>query len=422
MKSYKTDVIVVGGGPSGISAALSAARSGVSVLLVERYGFLGGNAAAMLGNLCGFYTSGDIKRIVGGIGWELIQTLKERGAVKELLDDQGIGVIPYNHEVLKQVADQMLAKEDIVLLFHSLAVDTDIDDRGIRSVVIENKSGRQRIFAKVIIDATGDGDVAAQLGAEYYIPDKPQAMTMMFILSNIDVPQAKKVQGSRLKKLLQEAIRSGQHPLPRYDGGFRFIPGMAGTAAVNMTRIGSLLGTQVIDLTQAEIEGRRQVTQYSEFLRENVPGFHDVFVSGIATQVGVRETRLISGEYTLTENDILGARTHFDAIGQCAWPVELHKPDDDGSVCWENLPDGQSYDIPFRCLIPISVEGLLVVGRCASTTHIAQASTRVTGPCMLMGHAAGVAAALSLHKNTQLRKLDPAHIRHELEAQGAILR
>ena len=224
-----------------------------------------------------------------------------------------------------------------------------------------------------------------------------------------------------LKRLMKEATASQRFSLPRYDVGYVPIPGMPGVVAINATRIRQAVGINAVDLTQAEMEGRQQVMLYAEFLRTCVPGFEDAFIVSSAPHVGVRETRRLLGEYVLTEDDVLGAKTSVDAIGRCAWPVELHDPGESGRVYWEHLPDGESYHIPYRCLIPRQVDGLLVAGRCASTTPVAHASLRVTGPCMVMGQAAGTAAALAASEGTQPRELNVEVLQERLRQQGTDL-
>jgi len=422
----KVDVLVVGGGPAGITASIAAARKGVKVALIERYGFLGGNATfGLIGGLCGFYTSGGRKkRVVGGIAWEIVQELIKKDAAVELLEigeKKLIGVIPFNHEVLKITLDQLLRKEGVNLLFHSLAVDTIMDGSRIRGVVVESKTGRHSIFADVIIDATGDGDIAAKAGAKWEMSEQPQALTMIFVMGNVDVAKALSVLGSELSYLMKEARQKRKFPLLSQSGGYVPIPGMPGVVAVNLTRIGGRIGIDAFDLTQAEAEGRRQVLLYSEFLRQCVPGFKKAFLITTATQIGVRETRRILGDYLLTEKDVLGCKKFDDAVGCNAWPIEIHEPSKEGEIWWQYLLDGESHHIPYRCLIPQNIEGLLVAGRCISATHAAHASIRATGPCMVTGQAAGTAAALAIKERVLPRQVDGVLVCKTLQAEGVII-
>ncbi len=444
----RTEVLVVGGGPSGLGAALGAAQSGADVVLVERYGFLGGNAtAALVMPLMSFHNElkqaapdseprllptdhGQGEPVVAGALWKLLARLTERRGAVPPSPETGY-TVPFDPEQFKLAALDLLDEAGVRMLFHAFASGTVPVERGHR-VVFETKSGPVAIDADVVIDCTGDGDVAAAAGAKFEVGRESdglvQPMTLMFRMVEFAAPgfadyvrdhpdQWRGVHG--LWDLVREATAAGELELPREDVLFFATPHER-EVSVNSTRVGAL-GIDVWELTRAEWTARRQLDQVAEFLRRRVPGFAESYVAQSGVQVGVRETRRVLGEYQLTGEDILAARTFDDGIARGAYPVDIHNPAGTGTVL-KRVPRGQAYDIPLRCLLPMGVDDLLVAGRCISGTHEAHSSYRVMPIAMATGHAAGVCAALATASERPPRKVPAADVQRELLAQGASLR
>ena len=422
------DVLVIGGGPAGISAAIAAARSGAKTLLIERYGFLGGMATAgMVGSLCGFFTAGPEKNeIVGGIAGDLLVRLQALSGVSEKKTSKVIpklGVYQYNPEVFKFVADRMVAEAGVEVLFHSILCDLVQCEHKVEAVIIENKSGRFALEGRIVIDATGDGDVAAMAGAPFELGDgkgSGQAMTTIFRMSNVDLDKVRDLDRGQLIEKLKEAVKRKEFRFSRVDP----VLGPAlpmGTFQLNVTGIPGLSAIDARQLTEAEIEGRRQIFEYLKFFRKYQPGFENAEICNIATQVGVRETRRILGEYLLKEDEVLAGRKFKDGVALGAWPVEFHDPHE-GRIIWKFLEqEDDYYSIPMGCLVPKNSRNILMAGRSVSTTHIAQASTRVIGQAMAMGEAAGTLGALSINAGSDFIHIEAALLLQELEKQGAIL-
>ena len=421
------DVLVVGGGPAGIAASVASARIGARTILVERYGFLGG-CGTMSGvtTVCGLFRSDQHTAVpvIKGIAWEIIEMLRNRSAASDPCPIGKTFLIVFDDQVLKEVAEDLLLQSDVAILYHALATDVMMTGDTINGVIIQSKAGLQAVHAKCVIDATGDGDVAARTSNVYQKGKSGilQFPTLMFKMGNVDVGKIKLLSRENLEAIMIKASQSNEFNLPRVSGTVRIIPGRT-EVLCNMTKImknyGYVDGTNPDDLTYAEIEGRKQVREYGRLLKKYVSGFEDAYVSSSGPQIGIRETRLIQGEYVLTENDIVNGQKFEDAILRSAWPMEIHGADK-GTV-WQWVRNGEYYEIPLRCLIPSSVDNLVVAGRCISTTHEAQASTRVSACCYDTGQAAGIVAAFAADRKCHPREIGYSDIQRELRKQGGLV-
>ncbi len=416
-----TDVLVVGSGSAGATAAITAAHFGVSVTLVERYGFMGGISTQVLDTFYGFYTPGsNPRKVVGGIPDLVVDELIKRKAAIYRPNTYGAGQgITYDPEILKVVWEQLATQVGVRLYYHALVVDVIREGDSIGGVVIASKAGLFRLLATVVIDASGDADVAARMDVPFESSkDGPiQSLTTTFKLINVDIEKAKSVKKAELHAKMQQAAELG-YDLPRKEGSVHITP-LPGVMATNMTRVRDVDPLDLYQLSKAEIEGRRQALEYARFLIEQIPGYEKAALGGLSTQIGIRESRRIFGEYRLTRADVLSARKFEDVIAQCGAPIEEHHAGQD--TRWEYLPEGETYHIPYRCLLPQKVEGLLVAGRCLSADHDAHASVRSMGQCMAMGQAAGTAAVIALKHHCPPRAIPVPELQSELRKIGAVL-
>jgi glycine/D-amino acid oxidase-like deaminating enzyme len=445
-----TDVLVVGGGPAGIGAAMGAAKAGAKVLLAERHGFLGGNATAGLVIIwASYHTStnkpqlgaqdnlfypkdhGEGKPAIGGVLKQLVDRLVAAHAALPPSPQTGY-MVPFDPETLKLEALNLLDEAGVELLFHAFASGVLMDGKRVSGVVFESKSGPLVAQAKVIVDCTGDGDVAAFAGADFEVgrsrDSMVQPMTLMFILEGLSrrrfglfatehPDQWRGVKG--LTRLMQKATAKGELHIPREEV-LMFGSLHPNQVLVNSTRVLNTLGTDVWDLTRAELEGRRQVAELTRFFRRYVPGFEEAYVQQSGISAVVRESRRIIGEYRLTAKDVIYAHKFKDAIALGTYPIDLHNPSGKGTLLKKIQPEN-AYDIPLRCLIPLKLENLLVGGRCISGTHIANASYRTMPICIATGQAAGVCAAYAAKSGKSPRDVYARTVQKELLRQGAIL-
>jgi 2-polyprenyl-6-methoxyphenol hydroxylase-like FAD-dependent oxidoreductase len=419
----QADVVVVGSGSAGSTAAIAAARTGADTLLIERYGFLGGTSVMVLDTFYGFYTPGnEAQRVVDGVPWEIVERLDAAGMILERPSSYGAGqAVTYDPTTLKVIWEQTALASGVRLLLHTLVLDVIREGGRITGLVVASKRGLGLIRARMVVDASGDADLVWRSGAPFENAGEAgqpaQSLTTTFRLGGVDVPLAKRIRRDELVARMKAANLSGDYRLPREEGSVHETP-LPHTVVTNMTRVAYVDGTDPVELTKAEVEGRRQALEYTRFLREQIPGYEAAFLLNFSTQIGIRETRRMIGRYRLTREDVISARRFDDAIAQCGAPIEDHHAG--SSTRWEYVPDGQTYDIPFRALQPQGVDNLLAAGRCLSADHDAHASVRSMGQCMAMGQAAGTAAALCARLDVDTTALDVADLQARLRADGAL--
>lgn len=446
IESLEADVVVVGGGPAGIAAAVAAARSGCTVVLLERHGFLGGMAtAALVGPFMTCYDAPGKRQIVRGVFHELVEQLVQRGAALRPGEVEAGSkfsafirfghkhVTPFDPEELKMVALDMCERAGVQVLVNSWVIEVNKTEGKVNSVTFVHPMGMGTMSGRVFVDATGDGDIAAFCGVPFVMGRAQDSMMQPasvfarvhkvfepFVLRwAIDHRAVVHPNNERmLKCLIAIAKERGEFPLAReHVGTFRDV--RDGVWRLNVTRILGVDATTSAGMTKAEIEGREQVDYVVRFLRNYAPGFEQVRLLDTGAQCGVRETRHIVGDYTLTYDDVKQGRRFADAIACFAYPIDIHQVNGETSLM-EGI-QGEYYQIPYRTLIPKGMDNLLVVGRCISASHEAAASLRVMPACFATGQAGGVAAALAAQQKAPVRRLDTSEIQNVLRKQGAFL-
>ncbi|MGC8576383.1 MAG: FAD-dependent oxidoreductase [Thermoproteota archaeon] len=445
LKEYGSfDVIVAGGGTAGAVAAIAATRNGVRTLVVEQFGFLGGSeTAALVVPMMPNHVRGE--PLVKGISQEIQKRLLDLGCAAI---DRGGNEGWFNPEALKFVLEDMVLEAGGKILYYTFVEDVIMEGNEVKGVVIVNKSGRQAVFSKIVIDATGDGDVAALAGVPFESgrkeDGKSQPMSLRFIVGNVDFNRLSKfllendkrsyvdppliefamVPGNNwpLEKYFKEGVKEGilEESDIVYFQAFS-IPGMPGVVAFNCPRIiGDYKGFNADHLTEATIQGRKRISRLFNFLKKKIPGFENSYLALTAPMVGVRESRRIIGEYVLTAQDYFNARKFEDAISRNRYPIDIHLPT--GPLPGErHLGPEEYHEIPYRSIIPIKVDNLIVACRALSASFEAHGAVRIQPNMRAIGQAAGVAAALCVKKGIKPRQLDGKELRKVLIEQGAYL-
>lgn len=439
------DVAVIGGGSSGIAAAVAAARNGARTVLVERYGFLGGTpTASLVGPFMTSYSTDGRERTVGGIFQEIVERMVAAGGAVDPAKTEPGGpwssfiteghahVTPFHPESLKAAAADLVLEAGAALMLHTSFVDVRREpaSRQIEGVVVLTKAGLAYLPAAAVVDCTADGDVAARSGVPFTVgrgDGKRMPATMFFRIGGVDDARVEafarehetRHPGEHLYECLVTAARlRGDLQIPN-DWISMYREPEAGVWRVNTTRLHDVDGTDPEHLTRAEIAGRRQVRHLLAFMRAHCPGLEDARLLEVAAQIGIRETRHVHGEYTLTRDDVLTGRRFPDAIARCAYPIDIHDPE--GTRFNLSPLAAPYYEIPYRCLVPLGIDNLLVAGRCLSATHEAAASARVVPPAYATGQAAGMAAAMAVRDGIPARDISVSRLRACLAAQGAIM-
>jgi glycine/D-amino acid oxidase-like deaminating enzyme len=425
------EVVVLGGGPAGIAAAVAASRAGRSTLLIERYGFLGGmGTAAGVTNFCGLHANvhGEIRQVVHGVADELLSRIAKLGGLNEPHALFGKTVAQaYDTAAYKIAADDLMDSAGVHVLFHALAAGVLMESPSrIQALLLETRSGRRAVTARCFIDCSGDGDLSAWAGAPFEKGDGHGHMlypSTMFRINGVDPERAGKA-WEVIPRMMLEAQAAGRYAFPRKTPIVR--PQKSGIEwRVNLTQLANaegnaIDGTDALELSSAEAQGRRQIASVAGFLKE-VPGFENSYIVDIAPQVGIRETRRVRGHYMLTESDVLECASFDDTIGVNGWPLELHLKGD-VEFRWPKIPESRGFNhLPYRMTVPVGPGNLWIAGRCASMTHEAQSAARVTGACFVMGQAAGTAAHLALDAGCAAANVDVAALQSRLENEGAYL-
>ncbi|MBO9600841.1 MAG: FAD-dependent oxidoreductase [Cohnella sp.] len=438
------DVLVVGGGPAGIAAAVASARAGASTAIVERYGFLGGNATAgLVGPFMTSYSDDGKTQLVKGVFNELVVRMEKIGgalhpehvragsAYAGFFVKGHDHVTPFEPEAVKLVAAEMLEEAGVQMILHSFVTDALVEDGKVTGIVFVNKSGMQAIRAKVTVDCSADGDIAYRSGCAMAVGRETdgltQPMTMFFRIAGVDdaeiqryVDEHPEEQHLLFNTLIEEKRKAGEWRVPKnHLGIYRTL--QPGVYRVNTSRVQGLDGTDVRDLTRAEIEGRRQAFELIEFFRKYFPGFKHATLIDTAVQIGIRETRRIVGEYMLSADDLVSGRAFDDVIALYGYPIDIHSPDRVTTEFNNAFSTANIYQLPYRILVPKSIDGLLVAGRCVSATHEALGAIRVMPCAFALGQAAGAAAALASKGGIEPRRVDTRMLQSLLRHQEVVL-
>ena len=412
--AYEADVVIAGSGPAGFAAAVNAARQGAKTVLIEA-----------LGNVGGIATSGMMSHFTGTVKSRFYEELLHRMAERNEGAANGVRTITIDPEQLKTLCLDMLEEAGVTLLLYTYASDVIMEDGVLRGIVAENKSGRFAITAHTVIDATGDGDLAARAGVPFTLgretDSSMQPATIMFKVGGVDTDRAPfpgtfetlvETEKGELQALAREKL---PHPAGHL---LLYRTTLPGIVTCNMTNCTDINGLKAEDLTRGTEVCRSQLTPIVSFLREYVPGFEKCFLLSSAAMLGIRETRHFHGLYTLTMDDILEKKVFEDwVVRDACFNFDVHNMTGAGldvTGAQKHFPKGNSYTIPYRCLLPVGTKGLLLAGRDISGTHMAHSDYRAMPICVAMGEAAGIAAALAAKEHTDVSEADVKKIQRIL--------
>ena len=414
MKKY--DLVVVGGGFAGVAAALAAARAGAKVLIVEKSNCLGGAAVNCLVNpFMPYWTEIDGKRVElsAGIFKEIHERLEARHAIRG---------VSFLEEELKYILNEMVIDAHIDLLFHAYIYTAEKLDKDISSIKVATKSGTRCIEANYFIDATGDAQLAYLAECPTVLGREPdhlcQPMTLCFRLGNVDV-ESFFASSERLKIAHQQSLEAGELMNPR-ENILVFRTPIKNVLHFNTTRVVKKDPTSPEEVTEAEILARKQIYEIYDFMKKHADGLKDSFLMMTAAEIGVRESRMIVGDYVLTEQDCRNCVKFEDAIAACNYDIDIHNPEGTGTSHYF-FPAGEYYTVPYRSLIPKGVSNMLVAGRCISSDHGAQASYRIMPVVCCIGEAAGSAVGLAVKQNCTVREVDVKELQNELKRNCAYI-
>ncbi len=479
----ETDVVVVGGGTAGFTAAYAAARTGAKTVLIENASFLGGTTTGgLVDSMTGWrvtrypdqgeqYTQLSTEQTVGGFPVEFIGRLKAAGGAW-LPDDKVTTMIAIDPESVKIVMEEMLEEAGVDIWYLTQFIDAVVEEGRVIGVVVASEAALHLIWCKAAVDASGDGDLAVRAGADFQFgrpnDGKPQPVTLAYMLGGVDferfveylkenpeeVVRPEKridfrqtitaemveeyyrkgwpifIQG--LGKAASQAAANGEFPVPMGSASHSAFSGVSqamkgGKVVWSVSEYcGQDMGfgvdsTNHRQMRTALIAGRKFALSLARFYKKYVPGFEDSYLIQTASMLGVRESRRIVGDYMLTEEDTRQCREFDDAVGRSGCRIDIHAPDLQSRGAASDIGPKGWYHIPYRVLLPKGIEGLLVAGRCASNAHVAHASMRHQAICMVTGHAAGTAAALAVQQDTTPRRLEVEGLQATLRNQGAII-
>lgn len=415
----KYDLIIVGGGLTGVCASVAASRSGLKVLLIEKSGNLGGAMSnSLVYPFMPYWTTNkdtnEKQYLSGGLFREMTDMQKEYGLVR---DDMN-----FSPEHYKFILDNITSDAGVEVLFHTTVYDVAKSERSIQSISVISGSERMELSADYFIDATGDGNLFYMAGCKFSLgrasDNLCQPMTTCFRMSGVDTKLFTE-EREKIQKLYKEYQSKGEITNPRENILVFFGIG-EGIVHFNTTRIIKLNPTNPFDVSKAEKDARRQIVEISDFLKKVSPAFKCSTIISIASDIGIRESRKLCGEYILTEEDLKNCTKFDDGIALGNYDIDIHNPSGTGTSHYYFKP-GEYYSIPYRSLLPKEYDNMLVAGRCISATHEAQASVRIMPICACMGEAAGTAIAVAKQTNKNTHSLDTKILREKLKENGAIL-